>query len=65
MKETVGLLNKAAFEQMKDGIMIVNCARGGIVNEDDLHDAISVYPSPVADQLNMELQDSLCRHQSC
>ena len=36
LKETTGLLNKAAFDKMKDGVMIMNCARGGIVNEDDL-----------------------------
>ncbi len=41
MKATLNLLNKEAFAQMKDGVMIVNCARGGIVNEDDLHDAIA------------------------
>jgi len=40
LKDTTNLINKDAFEQMKDGIMIVNCARGGIVNEDDLHDAL-------------------------
>lgn len=40
LKETTGLLNKAAFEKMKDGVMIMNCARGGIVNEDDLQDAM-------------------------
>ncbi|MEE4113951.1 MAG: hydroxyacid dehydrogenase, partial [Desulfobacteraceae bacterium] len=40
LKETTGLLNKAAFEKMKDGVMIMNCARGGIVNEDDLQAAI-------------------------
>jgi D-3-phosphoglycerate dehydrogenase len=39
-KETTGLLNKEAFEQMKDGVMIINCARGGIVNEDDLYAAL-------------------------
>jgi D-3-phosphoglycerate dehydrogenase len=39
-KETIGLLNKAAFEQMKDGVMIINCARGGIVDEDDLYAAL-------------------------
>ena len=39
-KDTVGLLNKAAFDQMKDGVMIINCARGGIVNEADLNDAL-------------------------
>jgi len=38
--ETTGLLNKDAFEQMKDGVMIVNCARGGIVDEDDLYAAL-------------------------
>jgi D-3-phosphoglycerate dehydrogenase len=25
---------------MKDGVMIINCARGGIVDEVDLYDAI-------------------------
>ncbi|BBO79998.1 D-3-phosphoglycerate dehydrogenase [Desulfosarcina ovata subsp. sediminis] len=40
LKETTGLLNKAAFDKMKDGVMLVNCARGGIVDEDDLQDAI-------------------------
>jgi D-3-phosphoglycerate dehydrogenase len=39
-KETIGLLNKEAFGQMKDGVMIVNCARGGIVDEDDLYAAL-------------------------
>ncbi len=40
LKDTVGLLDKAAFDQMKDGVMIINCARGGIVNEADLNDAL-------------------------
>ncbi len=40
MKETVGLLNRAAFDQMKDGVMIINCARGGIVAEADLSEAL-------------------------
>jgi D-3-phosphoglycerate dehydrogenase / 2-oxoglutarate reductase len=39
-KDTVGLLNKAAFDKMKDGVMIINCARGGIVNEADLNEAL-------------------------
>ena len=39
-KETTGLLNKEAFEQMKEGVMIINCARGGIVNENDLYAAL-------------------------
>jgi D-3-phosphoglycerate dehydrogenase len=40
MKDTLGLLNKKAFDQMKDGVMIINCARGGIVDEADLNDAL-------------------------
>jgi D-3-phosphoglycerate dehydrogenase len=40
MKDTIGLLDKAAFDKMKDGVMIVNCARGGIVDEADLNEAL-------------------------
>jgi D-3-phosphoglycerate dehydrogenase len=40
LKDTAGLLNKAAFDKMKDGVMIINCARGGVVNEDDLNAAL-------------------------
>jgi D-3-phosphoglycerate dehydrogenase len=40
-RDTRGLLNHKAFTQMKDGVMIINCARGGIVNEKDLYDAIT------------------------
>ncbi len=38
--DTRNLLDKKAFAKMKDGVMILNCARGGIINEDDLYDAI-------------------------
>jgi len=40
LKDTIGLLDKAAFEKMKDGVMIINCARGGIVDEADLDQAL-------------------------
>ena len=40
LKDTAGLIDKAAFDQMKDGVMLINCARGGIVNEADLYDAM-------------------------
>lgn len=40
IKETANLLNEAAFEKMKDGVMIINCARGGIVDEDALFHAM-------------------------
>jgi D-3-phosphoglycerate dehydrogenase len=41
LKDTVGLLDKKAFDQMKNGVMIINCARGGIVSEADLNDALN------------------------
>jgi D-3-phosphoglycerate dehydrogenase len=40
LKDTLGLINKAAFEKMKDGVMVINCARGGIVDETDLNEAL-------------------------
>ena len=40
LKDTTGLIDKKAFDQMKDGVMIINCARGGIVREDDLNEAL-------------------------
>ena len=40
LKNTMGLIDKTAFDQMRDGVMLINCARGGIVNEADLYDAI-------------------------
>jgi D-3-phosphoglycerate dehydrogenase len=39
-KETKNLINAKAFAKMKKGVFLVNCARGGIVNEKDLHDAL-------------------------
>lgn len=39
---TKGMINKSAFEKMKDGVVIVNCARDAIVNDDDLKVAIEV-----------------------
>ena len=31
--ETIGLLNDAAFEKMRPGVLIINAARGGIIDE--------------------------------
>jgi D-3-phosphoglycerate dehydrogenase len=39
-KETKNIINKDAFAKMKKGVYIINCARGGIVSEKDLYDAI-------------------------
>lgn len=40
LKETRHLLNEEAFTKMKDGVQIINCARGGIIDENALYAAI-------------------------
>lgn len=37
--ETVNMVAKDQFALMKDGVVVVNTARGGIINEADLYDA--------------------------
>jgi D-3-phosphoglycerate dehydrogenase len=39
--ETTGLLGKAAFSQVKPTVHIINAARGGVVDEDALFDALT------------------------
>jgi D-3-phosphoglycerate dehydrogenase len=39
--ETKGLINKEKFAAMKKGVRIVNCARGGIIVEADLAEALA------------------------
>lgn len=39
-KETQNMISKVSIDKMKDGIRIINCARGGLINEQDLADAI-------------------------
>jgi D-3-phosphoglycerate dehydrogenase len=39
--ETAHILNKAAFDKMKDGVVVINCARGGVVDENALYEAIT------------------------
>lgn len=38
--ETRDLIGGPQFEMMKDGVRIINCARGGTINEDALYEAI-------------------------
>ncbi|MDQ1239861.1 MAG: D-3-phosphoglycerate dehydrogenase / 2-oxoglutarate reductase [Thermodesulfobacteriota bacterium] len=38
--DTRGLINAQNIAKMKDGVRIVNCSRGPVVNEEDLADAI-------------------------
>ena len=39
-KETANLINKDTIAKMKDGVRIIICARGGIVNEQDIYEAL-------------------------
>jgi len=39
-KETRGMVDADMLAKMKDGVFIINCARGGIVKEKDLYDAL-------------------------
>jgi D-3-phosphoglycerate dehydrogenase len=38
--ETRNMIDAPQFEMMKDGACIINCARGGTINEDALYEAI-------------------------
>jgi len=38
--DTKDLINKDTFEKTKPGVIIVNCARGGVINEADIKEAI-------------------------
>lgn len=39
-ENTLHILNKKAFDKMKKGVLIINTARGGLINTDDLIDAL-------------------------
>jgi len=38
--ETKNFIDKNSFRKMRKGVILINCARGGIVNEKDLYEAI-------------------------
>ncbi len=40
LQETVGMINKATMNKMKQGVRIINCSRGEVVQIDDLYQAI-------------------------
>jgi len=39
-KESYHMINEKALQLMKDGVRIINCARGGVIKEDDLYRAM-------------------------
>ncbi|MBR2337734.1 MAG: 3-phosphoglycerate dehydrogenase [Clostridia bacterium] len=59
--DTKGIINKDTISSMKDGVCIINCARGELVNNDDLKDALKsgkvsryVTDFPVAELLGID-----------
>lgn len=40
-ESTQGMINKDSIAKMKDGVMIINTSRGGLINEADLTDALN------------------------
>ena len=40
-KESANMIGAEQFAKMKNGVRIINCARGGIVNEDALYEALT------------------------
>ncbi len=40
-KDSANMISKAQFDKMKAGVRIINCARGGIIDEGALYDALT------------------------
>lgn len=40
-KETANMIGSEQFDRMKNSVRIINCARGGIINEDALYEALT------------------------
>lgn len=38
--ETKNMISKKEIDKMKDGVILINCARGGLYNEEDLYKAL-------------------------
>ncbi|NLB65842.1 MAG: hypothetical protein GX803_05175 [Lentisphaerae bacterium] len=70
--ETRGMINRSLLDQMKPGARLVNCARAGIINEDDLRDVKAekdirflndVYPQDKAGQKSVaDIADLMLPH---
>jgi D-3-phosphoglycerate dehydrogenase len=70
-EQTTGMIDKAAMGRMKQGVRIVNCARGGLIVEQDLADmiqdghvagaAIDVYDEePARENPLFQLENAVC-----
>ncbi len=66
---TKNLISKTAFEKMKDGVILVNTARGGIVNEKDAFEALksgkmAVYATDVFENEPPSPDNPLLNHEN-
>lgn len=39
-KETINMITSKEIAKMKDGVVLINCARGGLYNEEDLYEGL-------------------------
>ena len=40
-QETIDIINRAEIAKMKDGVILINCARGGLYNEEALYEGLT------------------------
>jgi D-3-phosphoglycerate dehydrogenase len=69
--QTANIINRKSLKDCKDGVFIINCARGGLVNEEDLKDnldsgkvagaAIDVYEvEPAKESIFFGMENVIC-----
>ena len=62
--DTKGMLNKAAFAQMKDGVRVLNFSRGGLVDSTDMKEAldagkVAVYVTDFPDEAALDMPNCI------
>ena len=65
LDSTRNLINKDAIAKMKDGVKIINLARGDLVNTDDIIEAVqsgkvSTYVTDFADEKMLDVDNIIC-----
>ena len=63
--ETKGFINKTSIALMKDGVRILNLSRGGLVNDDDLKEAldsgkVAKYVTDFPDAKTVTFKNAIC-----